>query len=33
MITSFAQSLIKLYGLDWTTLDYCKLCRKKADYD
>jgi hypothetical protein len=29
MVTGFVQSLIKFFGLDWTTPDYTTLCRRQ----
>jgi hypothetical protein len=29
MVTGFAQSLIKLSGLNWTAPDYSTLCRRQ----
>ena len=33
MVTGFVQSLIKLYGLDWTTPDYSTICRRQKHID
>ena len=33
MVTGFAQSLIKLCGLDWTAPDYTTLCRRQKTID
>lgn len=33
MVTSFAQSLIKLCGLDWTAPDFSTLCRRQTHID
>ena len=33
MVTGFVQSLIKLYGLDWTAPDYSTLCRRQKYID
>ncbi len=33
MVTGFVQSLIKLWGLDWTAPDYSTLCRRQKHID
>ncbi len=33
MVTGFAQSLIKLCGLNWTASDYSTLCRRQKHID
>ena len=33
MVTGFAQSLIKLCGLNWTATDYATLCRRQKTID
>jgi len=33
MVTSFVQSLIQLYGLDWAAPDYSTLCRRQKYID
>lgn len=33
MVTGFVQSLIKLYGLDWTAPDYSTICRRQKHID
>jgi hypothetical protein len=33
MVTGFFQSLIKLFGLDWTAPDYSTLCRRQKHID
>ncbi len=33
MVTGFVQSLIKLYGLDWTALDYSTIRRRQKHID
>lgn len=33
MVTGFVQSLIKLYGLDWTAPDCSTICRKQRHID
>ena len=33
MVTGFAQSLIKLSGLNWTAPDYSTLCRRQKHID
>ena len=33
MVTGFAQSLIKLCGLNWTAPDYSTLCRRQKHID
>jgi transposase len=33
MVTGFVQSIIKLYGLDWTAPDYSTICRRQKHID
>lgn len=33
MVTGFVQSLIKIWGLDWTAPDYSTLCRRQKHID
>lgn len=33
MVTGFVQSLIKLYGLDWTAPDYSTICKRQRHID